>query len=209
MPSGTYQKVTSIEMLPELNDLETNNGYDSQRQQGTEEYQPTEVERAAHRKIRSFTDPTKLDPASGMNPQSITHNQVPGQHYGQYPRQHSGHYQPENFTHQHRGAGNHHQLEGGSDHRNNIHIDPRSNHQESFHSPEYYEYNEEYMDPYREMFRESYTHSHDNLNCLAIADHIASCPICSKFYNNDKTIYIIAIAVLLIVCLILTKKVLE
>lgn len=203
MPSGTYQKVTSIEMLPELNDLETNNGYGSQGQQGAEDYQPTEVERAAHRKIRSFTDPTKLDPASGMNPQNITHNQFSGQKS-----------QPENFTRTHHhymqqhhsvpppgwGSGERQPHKNMQDHRNN---------QESFYSPEYYEYNEEYTDPYREMFRESYNHTHDNLSCLAIADHISTCPICSKFYNNDKTIYIIAIAVLLIVCLILTKKVLE
>lgn len=46
-------------------------------------------------------------------------------------------------------------------------------------------------------------------SCLDFAEHCANCPICSKFYNTDKTIYIIAIVVLLVICLILLKKVLE
>lgn len=46
-------------------------------------------------------------------------------------------------------------------------------------------------------------------SCLDVAEHIANCPICSKFYNNDKTIYIIAIVILSIVCLLLLKKVLD
>ena len=28
-------------------------------------------------------------------------------------------------------------------------------------------------------------------SCLDVAEHISKCPICSKFYNTDKTIYII------------------
>ena len=49
----------------------------------------------------------------------------------------------------------------------------------------------------------------NNISCLLVADHINSCPICSKFYNNDKTIYIIAIVVLAIICILLLKKVLN
>ena len=45
--------------------------------------------------------------------------------------------------------------------------------------------------------------------CLDIAEHIANCPICSKFYNNDKTLYIVSIVVLSIICIILLKKVLD
>lgn len=46
-------------------------------------------------------------------------------------------------------------------------------------------------------------------NCIDIARHIESCPICSKFYQNDKTVYIIAIVILSIVCLLLLKRVLN
>jgi hypothetical protein len=47
------------------------------------------------------------------------------------------------------------------------------------------------------------------LNCLDVANHVKSCPICSKFYDNDKTMYIVAIIILVIICIILMKKVLE
>jgi hypothetical protein len=46
-------------------------------------------------------------------------------------------------------------------------------------------------------------------HCLDIAGHIHECPICSKFYNNDKTVYIIVIILLTIVCLMLLKRVLN
>jgi hypothetical protein len=49
---------------------------------------------------------------------------------------------------------------------------------------------------------------HD-ISCLHIANHIYECPICSKFYNNDKTVYIICIVVLSIICLLLLKRVLN
>ena len=49
----------------------------------------------------------------------------------------------------------------------------------------------------------------DNISCIQIANHIKSCPICSKFYDNDKSMYIIAIVILIILCIVLIKKVLE
>lgn len=50
---------------------------------------------------------------------------------------------------------------------------------------------------------------HSPYSCLDIAGHIDNCPICSKFYKNDKTVFIVAIVLLTIVCIILLKKVLE
>lgn len=49
----------------------------------------------------------------------------------------------------------------------------------------------------------------DSPSCLSFAEHHANCPICSKFYNNDKTIYVIAIVVLAVVCILLLKRVLD
>ena len=46
-------------------------------------------------------------------------------------------------------------------------------------------------------------------SCIEVADHIFTCPICSKFYKNDNTIYIVAIVVLLIICILLLKKCLD
>jgi hypothetical protein len=51
--------------------------------------------------------------------------------------------------------------------------------------------------------------SHPHISCIDIAKHVKSCPICSKLYENDKSIYIIAIVFLLVVCIILLKKVIE
>jgi hypothetical protein len=47
------------------------------------------------------------------------------------------------------------------------------------------------------------------INCIDIAKHVQDCPICSRFYNNDKTTYVITIVVLSIVCLLLLKKILN
>jgi hypothetical protein len=46
-------------------------------------------------------------------------------------------------------------------------------------------------------------------SCIDCANHIASCPLCTQIYNNDKTIYIIAIVVLSIICILLLKRVLN
>lgn len=61
---------------------------------------------------------------------------------------------------------------------------------------------------------ETFSHSHvssnrDNLNCIDVANHIKNCPICSKFYENDKSMYVVAIIILIIICIILIRKVLE
>lgn len=49
----------------------------------------------------------------------------------------------------------------------------------------------------------------DSPSCLTIADHVGNCPICSKFYKNDTTVYIIAIVILAIICILLLKRVLN
>lgn len=55
----------------------------------------------------------------------------------------------------------------------------------------------------------SFTLPTNTPSCLDVADHVANCPICSKFYNNDKTVYIISIVVLLIIVMILLKRILD
>lgn len=46
----------------------------------------------------------------------------------------------------------------------------------------------------------------DMFSCLNISRHVQACPICSKFYNTDKTLHVVIIIVLVIVCLLLLKK---
>jgi hypothetical protein len=48
-----------------------------------------------------------------------------------------------------------------------------------------------------------------SFNCIDIANHIQQCPICSRFYHGDKSLYIVVIVVLAIVCLLLLKRVLN
>lgn len=46
-------------------------------------------------------------------------------------------------------------------------------------------------------------------NCLDVAAHIQKCPLCSKFYDNDRSMYWAAIVLLSIACLYLLKRVMD
>lgn len=52
-------------------------------------------------------------------------------------------------------------------------------------------------------------HTAQLYSCIDIANHIKTCPICSKLYNDDKTLYILCIILLCIVCIILIKRILN
>ena len=51
--------------------------------------------------------------------------------------------------------------------------------------------------------------NNSDITCQQVLKHISNCPICSKFYNNDRTVYIIIIVILIIISLLLFKKVLD
>jgi hypothetical protein len=64
--------------------------------------------------------------------------------------------------------------------------------------------------PESQMYYEAYEQQYkDNLNCRDVASHISNCHVCSRLYNNDKTYYIIAICVLIIICILLFKRILD
>lgn len=46
-------------------------------------------------------------------------------------------------------------------------------------------------------------------HCVDVLHHCKGCPVCSRFYNNDNTLYLVIIAILAIFCIILLKKVLN
>jgi hypothetical protein len=48
-----------------------------------------------------------------------------------------------------------------------------------------------------------------DLNCVEVSDHIQNCPVCSKFYKQDTSIYMIMIILLSIICILLLKRVLN
>ena len=56
---------------------------------------------------------------------------------------------------------------------------------------------------------ENFDHSQapsDYINCLTAFNHIEKCPICSKLYDTDKTLYVLAIIGLTVLCWYLVIK---
>jgi len=49
----------------------------------------------------------------------------------------------------------------------------------------------------------------DTISCIYIARHIEECPICSRLYDTDKTLYILAILGLLILCFLMVKRIVK
>jgi len=61
----------------------------------------------------------------------------------------------------------------------------------------------------RRKKRKRHQHFDDDLSCISVAEHTTNCVVCSKLYNDDRSIYSGVIIVLLIISLILLKKVVE
>lgn len=48
------------------------------------------------------------------------------------------------------------------------------------------------------------------ISCLDICNHTIACPVCTKIYaNTDRSIFIAIIVVLVIICILLLKRVME
>jgi hypothetical protein len=75
--------------------------------------------------------------------------------------------------------------------------------------PEEPQFQEEEMVPMPRELRIPSRPDPMNFHCIDIATHIQNCPVCSKFYNGDKSLYNIIIVVLAIVCILLLKKVMN
>jgi hypothetical protein len=80
---------------------------------------------------------------------------------------------------------------------------------------EYMSPQQEYQQQYQQQQVEApsqkkmYTLPENSPSCIDVSNHISNCPICSKLYNNDRTLYIISIVFLLVICLLLFKKILD
>jgi hypothetical protein len=61
---------------------------------------------------------------------------------------------------------------------------------------------------YRPAISESYCNNNP-VCCQDMYNHVKDCYICQKFYKTDNTIYLIIIAILVIACALLAKKVLN
>ena len=65
-----------------------------------------------------------------------------------------------------------------------------------------------YNDPY--MYTQQIEAPVPQMHCLDVVNHVAGCPLCSRFYNNEhRTMYVIFIIALLIIILFLSKKLLD
>jgi hypothetical protein len=54
------------------------------------------------------------------------------------------------------------------------------------------------------------TENYNQLSCVDVANHLNSCPVCSKLYNDDyKSSYMIIIGLLIVAVIILVKKLLD
>ena len=51
--------------------------------------------------------------------------------------------------------------------------------------------------------------NHHNHSCMNISDHIQNCRICSRYYDTDKTIYLVVIVILLVIIALLIRKILN
>jgi hypothetical protein len=64
-------------------------------------------------------------------------------------------------------------------------------------------------DFYQDVYDQQINKLPVTLYCLDVHSHIQTCPICSRFFKHDNSLYIIAIIVLSIICIILFKKILN
>ena len=61
----------------------------------------------------------------------------------------------------------------------------------------------------KENFEKQRREHYDNLNCRDVAEHVGNCPVCSKLYKPNNTIYIIIIIMLVVINLLCVKKLLS
>ena len=184
---------TRIEDLPELGADEAN--------AFREDFKPRDVQKF----IRN--NRLIIPSGAGMNNIQEGYNNHPQQQY--QPQHHQPpqqQYQPQH--HQYNPSHNHPQQQ--------YHQTPQQTH-EGYNNKPPQQTHEGYSDEYPHEFIEQpiikLRERHNSIDpmsisCIDIASHIQNCPICSKFYNGDKSLYIIIIIILAIVSLLLLKRVL-
>lgn len=63
--------------------------------------------------------------------------------------------------------------------------------------------------PPQQQQQQAHSIPDDAPTCLTVHSHVQACPICSRFFKNDNTVYIIAIFILSVICILLLKRVLN
>jgi hypothetical protein len=68
----------------------------------------------------------------------------------------------------------------------------------------------QYMEDIRpyELPQQIYRHNGE-VNCINVSDHTSHCPVCSRLYQHNNSVYIVVIILLAIICILLLKRVLN
>ena len=194
--SRRNQNVTFIDELQDLEDLDSSNNMEQTNNNSND---------AIYKKyIRGHAMPPN---ESGMNLNNQKNTNTT-EHYNQYMNQHSRHNSSmENY-------GNMNRYINVNDYVN-PHTIP--------YSKQYMNGNMNNGNMNREMMYQDIVENNDlenennvkenyvtdNLNCRDVARHVSNCPVCSKLYKQDKTMYWIIISILVIMCIIMFNKILE
>ena len=93
--------------------------------------------------------------------------------------------------------------------RENFHIQPFQ--QGQFQQSQFQSFQQPFVfeEPVIKQKHRNHFFDPEELSCMTVSNHIKDCPICSKFYNCDNSIYIVCIVLLIMVCVILLKKIIE
>ena len=184
------QKVTYIEDLPELDDFfdskqQSMQGFpprihpDLSKQMGDEMVEREKTMRPLQGRIRQSTDFRNAVNGGGMG------SEMGGMMSNMMSQLHPQHHHPHHPQHHHPSKNDYLLIEPHEDYK----LGPRA-------QPN------EYIQ--RDMVNMHFQNR--ELTCIEIAKHIKDCPICSKFYDTDKSLYIIIIIILVIFCILLLKK---
>ena len=206
----TYKKnsdYTLIEELPDVEQIENNN-YTNNINHNV----PESMSQQYGRTIRSSSNVLNTYPESGMGSFNKSTNSYKENYSNGSNRQYKENYSngsnrqyKENYTN----ISNNDYKENYTNISNN---DYKENYRNGASNADYKEniYDEVTID-YKgrnnsELVAKKYNRE---FNCLDICNHVNSCPLCSKIYNNnDRTLYIIIILILFAICVILMKKLL-
>lgn len=199
--------VTFIDELQDIEDLDSSNNIENGQINSQQQSNGGGGNDLIYRKfIRGHAMPPN---ESGMNLNNAN-NQNTKEHYNQYMNQHSN-YQRSNSS-----------MENYGNMNQYVNVNDYVNPHTTSYSKQYMNGNKDaiYQDTiYQDIIEnndndnenqveEHFKHK-DNLNCRDVAQHVSNCPVCSKLYKNDKTMYWIVISILVILCIIMFNKILE
>ncbi len=154
----------------------------------------------------------KLQNIPSNNSRNNIHNPNLQRNYPQHfqPNNHPQHFQPNNHP-QHFQPNNHPQHFQPNNHPQHFQPNNHPQHFQPNNHPRHILYtrnkeNEKSKNDDKQI--ENYEET-STCSCVSVSDHVLNCKVCTKLYQNDRTIYIITIVFLSIICILLLKKVLN